>query len=84
MSTTLDNTPFVPSGPAPSAHNTSAQPPVGAASPITVDNFDDDTNSEFDDALSDLTSLSSSVLDFEYENGRRYCSTRSTALGCED
>jgi hypothetical protein len=41
MSTTLDNTPFVPSGPAPSAHNTSAQTPVGAASPITADNFDD-------------------------------------------
>ncbi|KAJ5733032.1 hypothetical protein N7533_013479 [Penicillium manginii] len=85
MTSTLQNTPFVPSGPsesgqAPSAHQTtSAQSPVDTHSPITADNFDDDTNSEFDDALSDLTSLSSSVLDFEYENGRRYCSTRSTS-----
>ncbi|KAJ5389062.1 uncharacterized protein N7496_000130 [Penicillium cataractarum] len=44
---------------------------------ITVDDFSSDSNGEFDDDLSDLTSLSSSVLQFEYENGRRYCSNRS-------
>ncbi|KAJ5586433.1 hypothetical protein N7450_006220 [Penicillium hetheringtonii] len=45
--------------------------------PIAVDNFSDDTNSEFSDELSDLTSLSESVFEYEYENGRRYCSNRS-------
>lgn len=39
-----------------------------------------DTNSHFDDELSDLTSLSSSVLEFEYENGRRYCSTSLVSI----
>lgn len=54
-----------------------AETPVNAPGPIAIDNFTDDTNSEFDDEASDLTSLSSSVLEYEYENGRRYCSTRS-------
>ncbi|CAI7640101.1 unnamed protein product [Penicillium glandicola] len=66
-----------PSDPAPSVPPANAQIPVNAPGPIVVDDFSDDTNSEFDDALSDLVSLSESVLEFEYENGRRYCSSRS-------
>ncbi|KAJ5248608.1 hypothetical protein N7468_000059 [Penicillium chermesinum] len=52
---------------------------LNTATPIAVDHFTDDTNTEFDDELSDLTSLSSSVLEYEYENGRRYCSTRAVS-----
>ncbi|KAI2788165.1 hypothetical protein POX_e06178 [Penicillium oxalicum] len=60
---------------APSAPSESA-PPVplthddnpsnNAPGPIAIDDFGDDSNSEFDDELSDLTSLSSSVLAFEW------------------
>ncbi|KAJ5559796.1 hypothetical protein N7513_002195 [Penicillium frequentans] len=49
--------------------------PFNATHSIAIDSFSDDTSSHFDDELSDLTSLSESVLEFEYENGRRYCST---------
>ena len=31
-----------------------------------------DENGEFDNDLTDVASLSSSVLEYEYENGRRY------------
>ncbi|KAJ5728543.1 uncharacterized protein N7483_003051 [Penicillium malachiteum] len=67
----------VPSEPALTATPADSQTPLNAPTPIAVDNFTDDTNSEFDDDLSDLTSLSSTVLEFEYENGRRYCSSDS-------
>ncbi|QQK47216.1 UMTA methyltransferase family protein [Penicillium digitatum] len=63
--------------PEPSVTPTNAETPINALDPIAVDNFSDDTNSVFEDDMSDLTSLSSSVLEFEYENGRRYCSPRS-------
>ncbi|KAJ5915186.1 hypothetical protein N7454_011298 [Penicillium verhagenii] len=72
-----------PSEPNASSESTSSVPqantetPVNAPGPIVVDNFTDDSDSAFSDELSDLTSLSSSVLQFEYENGRRYCSNRS-------
>ncbi|KAJ5585305.1 uncharacterized protein N7459_005105 [Penicillium hispanicum] len=74
---TSHEAPSAPSEPAPSVPPVNSETPVNAPAPIAIDNFDDDTNSEFDDELSDLTSLSSSVLEFEYENGRRYCSSRS-------
>ncbi|CAI7565919.1 unnamed protein product [Penicillium bialowiezense] len=67
--------PAAPAGSAPSLPLTNAETPVNAPGPIAVDDFTDDSNSEFDN--DDLTSLSESVLEFEYENGRRYCSTRS-------
>lgn len=38
-----------------------------------------DDTSEFENELSDITSLSSSVLDYEYENGRRYHSNRAVS-----
>ncbi|CEJ59598.1 hypothetical protein PMG11_08217 [Penicillium brasilianum] len=50
---------------------------VNPPGPIAVDDFSSDSNGEFPDDLSDLTSLSESVFEFEYENGRRYCSNRS-------
>ncbi|OQD93556.1 hypothetical protein PENSOL_c031G04670 [Penicillium solitum] len=53
-----------------------AQARANAPGPIAIDNFSDESV-EFSDYLSDLTSLSESVLEFEYENGRRYCSSRS-------
>ncbi|KAJ5164254.1 uncharacterized protein N7500_006084 [Penicillium coprophilum] len=59
---------------------TASEIPVDGRSPIAIDNFSDDTNSQFDDDLSDLTSLSESVFEFEYENGRRYCSNRTNIL----
>ncbi|CAL5873924.1 uncharacterized protein PFLUO_LOCUS8209 [Penicillium psychrofluorescens] len=71
--------PEAPSEPAPSDPAANAETPVNAPGPIVVDNFGDDTNSEFSDELSDLTSLSSSVLEYEYENGRRYCSAHSVS-----
>ncbi|KAJ5438743.1 uncharacterized protein N7458_009741 [Penicillium daleae] len=77
MSASPHELPSAPSEPAPPVPLANADAPVNAPGPIAVDNFSDDTNSEFDDELSDLTSLSSSVLQFEYENGRRYCSNRS-------
>ncbi|KAJ5958896.1 uncharacterized protein N7479_006046 [Penicillium vulpinum] len=43
--------------------------PINADGPIIADDFTDES-SEFD-SDSDMTSLSSSVLDYEYENGRR-------------
>ncbi|CAI7567055.1 unnamed protein product [Penicillium crustosum] len=58
--------------------NTEAR--ANAPGPIAIDNFSDES-AEFSDDLSDLTSLSESVLDFEYENGRRYCSARSLLGG---
>lgn len=39
-----------------------------------------DDSSEFESDVSDMTSLSSSVLDYEYENGRRYHSNRTVSL----
>ncbi|CAI7568120.1 unnamed protein product [Penicillium discolor] len=53
-----------------------AEARANAPGPIAIDNFSDESV-EFSDDLSDLTSLSESVLEFEYENGRRYCSARS-------
>ncbi|KAJ5707343.1 hypothetical protein N7488_007144 [Penicillium malachiteum] len=44
---------------------------------IEVDEFDDD-NLEFESEWSDITSVSSSILEYEYENGRRY---HSNSLG---
>ncbi|KAJ5467328.1 hypothetical protein N7475_005080 [Penicillium sp. IBT 31633x] len=70
-------TPSAPSEPAPSGPLASVENPLNAPAPIAVDNFDSDLSSEFGNDLSDLTSLSESVLEFEYENGRRYCSNRS-------
>ncbi|KAJ5716760.1 hypothetical protein N7488_002406 [Penicillium malachiteum] len=67
----------VPSEPPLTASTADDETPINTPAPIAVDNFSDDTNSEFDDDLSDLTSLSSTVLEFEYENGRRYCSSHS-------
>ncbi|OQE09549.1 hypothetical protein PENVUL_c006G05772 [Penicillium vulpinum] len=59
--------PAAPSDPAPSAVPlVNAETPVNAPGPIAVDDFSD--NSEFDDELSDLTSLSESVLEFEMPN----------------
>ncbi|CRL26553.1 Methyltransferase type 11 [Penicillium camemberti] len=49
--------------------------PINADGPIVVDDFSDE-DSEFSDN-SDMTSLSSSVLEYEYENGRRYHSNRT-------
>ncbi|OQD91154.1 hypothetical protein PENANT_c001G07753 [Penicillium antarcticum] len=74
MSSTPSQAASAPSEPA-SSVPANADTPANA--PIAVDNFGDDTNSEFDNELSDLTSLSSSVMEFEYENGRRYCSNSS-------
>ncbi|KAJ5685877.1 hypothetical protein N7536_008496 [Penicillium majusculum] len=49
--------------------------PINTDGPIVVDDFSDE-DSEFSDN-SDMTSLSSSVLEYEYENGRRYHSNRT-------
>ncbi|KAJ5631616.1 uncharacterized protein N7484_011716 [Penicillium longicatenatum] len=43
--------------------------------PILPDNFSDES-SDFESEYSDLTSLSSSILNYEYQNGRRYHSGR--------
>ncbi|KAJ5623543.1 hypothetical protein N7490_012148 [Penicillium lividum] len=43
--------------------------------PIAIDDFESD-GPEFDSEWTDNTSLSSSILQFEYENGRRYHSNR--------
>ncbi|KAJ5773786.1 hypothetical protein N7457_008682 [Penicillium paradoxum] len=78
VSTPEPSAPSEPIPSVPSVNTETANTEIPATpGPIVVDNFGDDSNSEFDDDLSDLTSLSDSVLDFEYENGRRYCSTRS-------
>ncbi|KAJ5736383.1 uncharacterized protein N7483_001508 [Penicillium malachiteum] len=50
---------------------------INAQRPIIIDNFDSDPDSEFSTEGSDMTSLSSSVFDYEYENGRRYHSPRA-------
>ncbi|KAJ5794799.1 hypothetical protein N7457_001398 [Penicillium paradoxum] len=55
--------------------------PANIDGPIAVDNFSDDESSEFGDD-SDITSLSSSVLEYEFENGRRYHSNRVVSLSC--
>lgn len=39
-----------------------------------------DESSQFGSSESDITSLSSSILDYEYENGRRYHSNRAVYL----
>lgn len=44
-----------------------------------IANTPQDDTSEFENELSDITSLSSSVLDYEYENGRRYHSNRAVS-----
>ncbi|KAJ5360120.1 hypothetical protein N7517_009311 [Penicillium concentricum] len=49
--------------------------PINADGPIVADDFTDES-SEFG-SDSDMTSLSSSVLEYEYENGRRYHSNRT-------
>ncbi|KAJ5670059.1 uncharacterized protein N7477_005422 [Penicillium maclennaniae] len=46
----------------------SAENPVNAPGPIAIDSFGEDIDSEFSNELSDLTSLSSSVLEFEMPN----------------
>ncbi|KAJ5769563.1 hypothetical protein N7520_004122 [Penicillium odoratum] len=43
--------------------------------PISIDDFESD-EPEFDSEWTDNTSLSSSILQYEYENGRRYHSNR--------
>ncbi|KAJ5108849.1 hypothetical protein N7456_005524 [Penicillium angulare] len=45
--------------------------PVNTSQPMLADSYGDDT-SDFDSEMSDLTSLSSSILNYEYQNGRRY------------
>ncbi|KAJ5913420.1 hypothetical protein N7504_002303 [Penicillium tannophilum] len=45
--------------------------------PVAVDDFASDESSQFGSSESDITSLSSSILDYEYENGRRYHSNRA-------
>lgn len=45
-----------------------------------TDHPEQDEGTEFEDYDSDLTTLSSSVLDYEYENGRRYHSNRTVRL----
>ncbi|KAF7718882.1 Uncharacterized protein PECH_002631 [Penicillium ucsense] len=78
VSSNSADAPTAPSEPAPPVPLThDDNPDNDAPGPIAVDDFSSDSNGEFDDELSDLTSLSSSVLQFEYENGRRYCSNRS-------
>ncbi|KAJ5461204.1 uncharacterized protein N7458_002756 [Penicillium daleae] len=52
-----------------------AEAPQNTMAPIQVDDVSTD-GSDFESDFSDLTSLSSSVLDYEYENGRRYSSNR--------
>ncbi|OQE23263.1 hypothetical protein PENSTE_c009G03540 [Penicillium steckii] len=54
-----------------------ANEPINTANPILIDTFTDDSEDLFEDESSDMTSLSSSVLDYEYENGRRYHSSRT-------
>ncbi|KAJ5317387.1 hypothetical protein PENANT_c034G01059 [Penicillium antarcticum] len=51
--------------------------PVNTRGPIVPDEFSGDNSDEFASEDSDMTSISSSVLDYEYENGRRYHSNRS-------
>ncbi|KAJ5512819.1 hypothetical protein N7463_002371 [Penicillium fimorum] len=62
--------------PNPKFHSIIEQPPpINADSPIVADDFTDES-SEFG-SDSDMISLSSSVLEYEYENGRRYHSNRT-------
>ncbi|CAI7659402.1 unnamed protein product [Penicillium bialowiezense] len=49
--------------------------PINTDGPMLADDFSDE--GEFESEDSDITSLSSSVLDYEYENGRRYHSNRT-------
>lgn len=46
---------------------------------INANPFQDESD-EFESDNSDLTSLSSSILDYEYENGRRYHSNRIVSV----
>ncbi|KGO75874.1 hypothetical protein PITC_033200 [Penicillium italicum] len=50
-------------------HNDQTNAPINADGPIVVDDFSDEDGEFGSD--SDMTSLSSSVLEYEYENGRR-------------
>jgi hypothetical protein len=77
MSSSPHEAPSAPSEPSLSVPTVNLEASANTHGPIAIDDFSGDTNSEFDDELSDLTSLSSSVLEYEYENGRRYCSNRS-------
>ncbi|KAJ5100323.1 hypothetical protein N7456_006375 [Penicillium angulare] len=61
----------------PEALLNAGEAPVNTQGPIVVDDFGSDESSEFESEGSDMTSLSSSVLDYEYENGRRYHSNRA-------
>ncbi|KAJ5176561.1 uncharacterized protein N7482_002438 [Penicillium canariense] len=56
-----------------------AEAPQNTMAPIPVEDFSSD-GSEFESDVSDLTSLSSSVLEYEYENGRRYHSNRHVSF----
>ncbi|OQE40123.1 hypothetical protein PENCOP_c006G02230 [Penicillium coprophilum] len=58
----------------PSDEETNAS--INAHGPIVADDFNSDESSEFG-SDSDMTSLSSSVLEYEFENGRRYHSNRT-------
>lgn len=52
---------------------------------LEVDNTQDDNSSVFsDDYQSELTSLRSSIMDYRYENGRRYHAYRAGSYwyGC--
>lgn len=48
---------------------------------IDADSIQQDEPSEFEEE-SNIASLSSSVLDYEYENGRRYHSNRAVSFTC--
>ncbi|KAJ5929626.1 hypothetical protein N7454_006576 [Penicillium verhagenii] len=57
------------------SRRSSEAPEEAVNGPMLADNFEDDT-SDFESEYSDLTSLSSSILNYEYQNGRRYHSGR--------
>lgn len=50
------------------------QPDLGSSEDLCGEQ---DEDGEFEAEESDITSLSSSVLEYEYENGRRYHSSRT-------
>ncbi|KAJ5874589.1 uncharacterized protein N7529_003019 [Penicillium soppii] len=60
-------------------HNDQTSSPINTTGPIVADDFSDES-SEFGSDGSDMTSLSSSVLEYEYENGRRYHSSRTVCF----
>ncbi|KAJ5322547.1 hypothetical protein N7452_010836 [Penicillium brevicompactum] len=72
----VHDTQRVPSGPeAQVLCNDHTNAPINTSGPMIADDFSDE--GEFESEDSDITSLSSSVLDYEYENGRRYHSNRT-------